>query len=97
VNDHENELSDDLTVPTFAETYLHFIHNFLSIMVQPLISLQSYSVPPTELNDIMVAIKSKLEHQIAKKFFGATATKSISGEHLKSTEKKNFQTAVLNV
>jgi hypothetical protein len=66
-------------------------------MVQPLFSLQSYYVSPTELNDIMVAVKLKLEHQITKKFFGATATKSISGEHLKSTEKKNFQTAVSNV
>jgi hypothetical protein len=57
-------------------------------MVQPLLSLQIYSVSPIELNDIMVAVKSKLEHRITKTFFGATATKSISGEYLTSTEKK---------
>jgi hypothetical protein len=52
-------------------------------------------VSPTELNDIMVAVKPKLEHRITKKLFGATTTKSIFGEQ--STEKKKFQTAGLNV
>jgi hypothetical protein len=93
VKDQENELTDHLTMPTLAETYLHFIHHFLRIIVQPLLFLQSYSVSPTELNDIMIAVKSKLEHRITKKFFGVTATKSIFGGHLTSTEKKKFQTA----
>jgi hypothetical protein len=77
VNVYENKLTYDLTVSTLAETYLHLIHHFLSRMVQPLLSLEIYSVSPTELNDIMVAVKSKLEHRITKKFFEATATKSI--------------------
>jgi hypothetical protein len=66
-------------------------------MSEPLLLLQDRSDSPTELHDIMMSLKSKLENRISQEFFGATATKSIKGDHLNRNQESKFRAAALKV
>jgi hypothetical protein len=72
--DQENEITDDLVTATLPETYLQFIHHYMSIIVEPLRLLQSNSITSIEVHSIMVQLKSKLQTRLNEAFLGGSST-----------------------
>jgi hypothetical protein len=97
VCEQENEITDDFIKASLLETYLQFMHHYMNIMSQPLLSLQSNSISSTKVQGIMVQLKTKLETRLDKQIFAALATRSINNGNMAKTEIQKFKKDALNV
>jgi hypothetical protein len=67
VSEQRNEITDDFVKSSLPETYLQFMHHYINIMSQPLLSLQSNSISSTKVHGIMVQLKKSINNgNIAK-------------------------------
>lgn len=88
-------MDDDLRQPILEELYLNFLSHFLNFMSQSILTLESKSLSSSELHEVMVDLKNKLEVRIKDHFFGSQARNLL--KTLKATQQKKFIEEATNV
>ena len=64
VKDSEVEIQDDKDILSLAECYIHSVHHFMELMNQHIIQLENQSVTTSDMHDIMISLKNKLENRL---------------------------------
>ena len=95
VKDSEDEIRDDKGSLSLAECYIHFVHHFMGLMNQYIIQLENQSVTSSELHDIMLSLKNKLENRLEDQFFSSKVNTSL--DFLTTYEKQKIVTEAKKV
>lgn len=91
----EDEIQDDEDHLSFAECYVHFVHHFMGLMNQHILQLENKSITCSELHDIMLSLKNKLERRLEDQFFSSKVNTSL--EFLGAYKKQKFITEAKKV
>lgn len=78
IKDQENEMENDLSsYLSISEIYLYFVHHYMNLMTQTLLTLERNTITCTEVDEVLQSLKTKLETRIEDSFFSSKVNQAL--------------------